>query len=271
MYLGRDDVQYVDLRNFDDKMESGYIAGFEFIPFFDYLEGEGYLVEKLDGARDWVFAASDIKTGGAAVLEGLFDDSKTIFLMCGSGTRAGYVMAALESLGYENVINVGGISNYTGDNKVLGDGSFTLNPLPTGIYTPGVYTGELNGYLATVVIGAKGAIVAVSFDAISCSEIKVDGASQDPKEYSSCTTKQTLGLDYGLIAYGGATLEWFQQADLVADAVLAAQGWSTAWTLVEDGSHMKFNGTDGVSGVTIGVEGFQGSLAAALLAATPAS
>ncbi|MCK5388391.1 MAG: hypothetical protein KAJ22_03825, partial [Candidatus Izimaplasma sp.] len=32
-YLGRPDVQYVDLRNFDDKLNSGYIAGFEFIPF----------------------------------------------------------------------------------------------------------------------------------------------------------------------------------------------------------------------------------------------
>ncbi|XMB86642.1 rhodanese-like domain-containing protein [Mycoplasmatota bacterium WC44] len=40
--------------------------------------------------------------------------------MCGSGTRAGFVKSALEQLGYTNVHNIGGISSYNGDYKVLG-------------------------------------------------------------------------------------------------------------------------------------------------------
>jgi rhodanese-related sulfurtransferase len=130
-YLGRPDVQYVDLRNFDDKMSSGYIAGFEMIPFFDYLEATNALV-RTDG--DWTFASEDVVSQGA--LEGLFDSEKTIFLMCGSGTRAGFVLAALEEIGYENVINVGGIQDYSGDNKVFGDGTYNLEvqlPLPATV------------------------------------------------------------------------------------------------------------------------------------------
>ena len=37
-FLFRDDVQYVDLRNFNSRYMSGYIEGFENIPFFDYLD-----------------------------------------------------------------------------------------------------------------------------------------------------------------------------------------------------------------------------------------
>ena len=82
-YLDRADVQYVDLRNFDEKMKNGYVMGFEVIPFFDYLEATDILVRS-DG--NWEFAAADLKS--QAALEDLFDSSKAIFLMCGSGTRA---------------------------------------------------------------------------------------------------------------------------------------------------------------------------------------
>ena len=67
------------------------------------------------------------------------DDAEAIFLMCGSGTRAGWVLDALEGLGYDNVINVGGIGSYTGDNKVLGLEGFELNHPTSGDFVPGVY------------------------------------------------------------------------------------------------------------------------------------
>ena len=58
--------------------------------------------------------------------------------MCGSGTRAGYVKDALESIGYTNVYNVGGIRDYKGDHKIFGDESFSLEPsVVISLSTPG--------------------------------------------------------------------------------------------------------------------------------------
>ena len=105
-YLGRDDVQYVDLRNFDEKLTSGYILGFESIPYFDYLKYQGILVDN----GGWVYDAGEVLS--QASMREMFDEDKTILLMCGSGTRAEYVKAALESLGYTNVINIGGYADY---------------------------------------------------------------------------------------------------------------------------------------------------------------
>ncbi len=269
MYLGRNDVQYVDLRNFDDKMKSGYIAGFEFIPFFDYLELEDILV-RTDG--DWNYAAED--TVSVNALKALFDADKTIFLMCGSGTRAGYVKAALEAAGYTDVLNVGGISSYAGDNKVEGDGTYALNADVKGSYTPGTYFGSdpISGYTATVVINANGGIGNVIFDAINGN-----------------TTKQVQGFDYGMVARG-ASMEWFQHADKLADYVIAKQGWGTieldettydaTWNAMTVPHHIiEFDhedtidaakSPDDIAGVTIGAEGFVFAWNAAIAQATTA-
>jgi rhodanese-related sulfurtransferase len=245
-FLGRPDVQYVDLRNFDDKMKSGYIAGFEFIPFFDYLELEDILV-RTDG--DWTFAAEDILS--QAGLRGLFDEDKTIFLMCGSGTRAGFVLAALEELGYENVINVGGISSYEGDNMVDGDGTYRLNADVAGPYTPGTYYGvdPMTGYQVVVVINAHGGIEDVVFDAA----------------YHG-TTKNALDTAYTL----GSGVTWKAEAEMLADYIVANQGWKDI-ELTEEAYDANWNALtvphhiididveaspDGVAGVTIGAEGF---------------
>ena len=425
-YLGRPDVQYVDLRDFDDKMSAGYIAGFEMIPFFDYLAATDILV-RTDG--DWTFAAEDIVSESA--LRALFNEDKTIFLMCGSGTRAGFVLAALEELGYTDVINVGGIGTYTGDFLVSGDGVYVSEVSTLGDYTPGVYFGfDPTGlYNATVVIGKGGGITevfldaqygdstkqelgfdygmtvrsdlewfehanllsdflvanqgwdgialletafdetwnaltvphhfididpdnspdavagvsigvegfvlawndaiaqateagtlglvdiditpeqwaaahvlpieytpgiylgvsvglytalvvidddgyieSVFFDAVSCSRDS-DG---DEVNDADCTTKQLLGDDYGMVAYGGADLEWYEQANELAAAIVDAQGWNAAWAMIVDGSHDKFDVTDedvidDVAGVTIGVEGFKEALEDALDQAIPAA
>ncbi len=268
-YMNREDVQYVDLRNFEDKMKSGYISGFEFIPFFHYLELEDILV-RTDG--DFTFDAADIVDETA--LKALFDEDKTIFLMCQSGGRAGFVKAALEEAGYTDVYNVGGFKDYTGDNKVEGDGTYSLAPAVAGMYTPGVYYGVEGAYRAVVVINENGGLEAVTFDAITCYD--EDGDIDGVKE--ACYTKQELGFGYNMKLYGtDVELEWFEQADLVAAAVLANQGWSADWEMVVDGSHEKFVATDaeviadGLVGATIGVEGFEGALEAALTAATPAS
>jgi rhodanese-related sulfurtransferase len=119
-YLDRPNAKYVDLRNAEDKYTSGYIDGFEVVSFFQYLEGNA-----LKRNNGWEFSEEDIVS--TAVLENIFGaKDREIFLMCGSGTRSGYTKQALEALGYEEVYNVGGIRDYQGDNKVLGDEDFSL-------------------------------------------------------------------------------------------------------------------------------------------------
>ncbi|MBN2604369.1 MAG: hypothetical protein JXR62_00940 [Bacilli bacterium] len=248
-YLGRADAQYVDLRNFDDKMKSGYISGFEFIPFFDYLEATNVLV-RTDG--DFTFAAEDIKN--EAALRALFNEDKTIFLMCAGGTRAGFVKAALDYLGYENVINLGAFADYGKDapalNLVAGDGTY-LNEVSTlGGWTPGVYFGfdTVGKYMVTIVIGQGGGITEVLFDAV----------------YGN-STKQDLGDAYTL----GSGVTWAAEANMLAAYIVANQGWDgitfnetdfTGKTMVNVPSHfLKINqdeSNDGVAGVTIGAEGF---------------
>lgn len=119
-YLGRTGAKYVDLRNVSDKYKAGYIDGFENISFFEYLDNNA-----LKRNTGWEFSAADIVS--KSILQNVFGNKKReIFLMCASGTRAGYVKAALENLGYSKVYNVGGLASYKGKNKVLGDETFSL-------------------------------------------------------------------------------------------------------------------------------------------------
>jgi rhodanese-related sulfurtransferase len=117
-------VEVVDLRNWQDKMNGGYIRGSHMIPFFQYLESENILV-RTDG--NWEFAPEDIKDENA--LRNLFDEDMNIVLFCAGGTRAGFVREALLHLGYENVWNAGAIGDYTGENKVFGDGTYVFPPV----------------------------------------------------------------------------------------------------------------------------------------------
>lgn len=113
-FIERENVQLVDLRNYADKMASGYVAGFEIISFFEYLEKQAIVRN-----NGWTWQEDNMVD--AAIMENYFDmDADAIFLMCGSGTRAGFVKAALEQLGYTNVHNIGGFADYSGDYKVLG-------------------------------------------------------------------------------------------------------------------------------------------------------
>ncbi|MDC7240434.1 MAG: hypothetical protein PQJ50_08760, partial [Spirochaetales bacterium] len=122
------EIRFVDLRNFADFYNGGYIAGFEAVPFFDYLEGRA-LVRN----NGWEFSEADIAS--KAILENVFGDKESaIVLMCASGTRAGYVKDALDSLGYTKVFNAGGLKDYQGSHRVLGDGEYSaLSVLPAEV------------------------------------------------------------------------------------------------------------------------------------------
>ncbi|MFO8041629.1 MAG: hypothetical protein R6U25_00380, partial [Alkalispirochaeta sp.] len=118
-YMSRPGAKYVDLRNVEDLYVGGYIDGFELVSFFQYFDETSF------DRADWEFEESDITS--AARIENIFGaKDREIFLMCGSGTRAGYMKDALEALGYETVFNVGGIRDYQGDNRIFGDEEFEL-------------------------------------------------------------------------------------------------------------------------------------------------
>jgi|GEM_PF-880588 rhodanese-related sulfurtransferase len=247
-YLNRPDVQYVDVRNFDERMKNGYIMGFENLPVIHYLEASNILVQT---DNNWEFTTNNLLNESA--LRSFFDENKTIFLMCAGGTRAGFVADALESLGYD-VRNIGGFADYSGEYMVAGDGSYMVDVLVEGPYTPGVYYGvdPVSGYVATVVINDNGGIGYVFFDAIVGN-----------------TTKQTLGYNYGMASISGG-MEWFEHANMLADYIVDNQGWDgillletpydESWNALNVPHHIiEFdaeNNPDSVAGVTIGVEGF---------------
>lgn len=118
-YLNRTDVQYVDLRNFEAKFRSGYIEGFESIPFFDFLDYRIFY-------RDDNFNFRPDQIINEALIRMIFDEEKAIFLYADGCIRSNYVKEVLDELGYERVFVLGGYYEYAGDYQVLGDGSYTL-------------------------------------------------------------------------------------------------------------------------------------------------
>ncbi|MGS0972100.1 MAG: rhodanese-like domain-containing protein [Candidatus Izemoplasmataceae bacterium] len=119
LYMERDEVQYVDLRNFDAKFAAGYIDGFEMIPFFDYLDNRAF-----DRNHTYMFDPNQILNED--IMTTYFDQEKTIFLYADGCIRADYVREVLLHLGYEKVFTLGGYFEYNGDFNILGDSSYEI-------------------------------------------------------------------------------------------------------------------------------------------------
>lgn len=161
------EARFIDLRNFSDMFSGGYIEGFEVVPFFEYLEGRA-LVRN----NGWEFSSADVES--SAILENVFGEmDEAVVLMCGSGTRAGYVKAALEDLGYSKVYNAGGIRDYNGENKVLGDGEYagvaalpgevTMDNIDSNLYRPGAKYVDLRNVADKYTAGYIDSFELVSF------------------------------------------------------------------------------------------------------------
>ena len=118
-YMGRDDVQYVDLRNFDAKFAAGYIDGFEIIPFFDYLDNRAF-----DRNHTYLFDPNQLINEG--IMTSYFKQDKIIFLYADGCIRANYIRDVLLYLGYEKVFALGGYFEYKGQYNVLGDASYEI-------------------------------------------------------------------------------------------------------------------------------------------------
>ena len=126
-FMFRGDVQYVDLRSSRMVLEEGYVAGFEFIPFYNIVASFSennalYQMKRTTDSAGNVYFAGEI--GGfvaqfeesQTVIETLFDKNKYIFFISQGGTECGYMINLLIQLGYnaELLYNIGGVSNSEG-------------------------------------------------------------------------------------------------------------------------------------------------------------
>lgn len=115
-YLGRDDVLYIDLRDYSD-YTSKHLRNFECIPYF------AYIYNKDAGSSDELpqLFSGDLEAPTATYAESevllnvLFPKDQTIFLMCQSGGRVAQLMKILNSYGYDmnKIYNVGGMGQFT--------------------------------------------------------------------------------------------------------------------------------------------------------------
>lgn len=116
-YLGRDDVIYIDLRNYEDYAIKN-LKNFEPIPYF------GYIYDKAAGTDDekhQLFGGSTddplaVYEESDKILEKLIPKDKNIFFMCASGGRVAGALQLLEQKGYDmdKLYNVGGMNQFSG-------------------------------------------------------------------------------------------------------------------------------------------------------------
>jgi len=139
-YLGRDDVEYIDLRMLFDPADFSAIGGeadltrtirgFHIVPY-PFIATLSQL--PVSGAYDgpclytltWdehgnITSAAPNFTEADMILNELFPKDKAIFLMCGGGGYAGMMKSLLIYLGWnENLLyNIGGNWNYTGNHTL---------------------------------------------------------------------------------------------------------------------------------------------------------
>lgn len=115
-YLGRDDVVYIDIRDYNDYAKK-HFKNFEVLPYFALIWNEAAhedetMVQLFGGPVD---APVAVYTASEDILKSMFPEDKTIFLMCQSGGRVTMMMQILEAHGYDmsKIYNVGGVGQYT--------------------------------------------------------------------------------------------------------------------------------------------------------------
>jgi len=132
-YLNRDDVVYIDLRDFKDYTMK-HFRNFEVIPYFAYIfNAEAHTdATKVQLYGGTIAAPVAVYEESDELLETLFPKDKTLFLMCQSGGRVAQLMKILEVKGYDmsKIYNVGGVGQYT-DAKyathITNTGELTVN------------------------------------------------------------------------------------------------------------------------------------------------
>ncbi len=115
-YFGRDDVLYIDLRDYGDYQKK-HLRNFECIPYFAYVFDKA---AGKDEAKIQLYGGSVTEPVASykesdEMLEVLFPRNKTIFFMCQSGGRVAQLLNILSVKGYDmsKIYNVGGMGQFT--------------------------------------------------------------------------------------------------------------------------------------------------------------
>ena len=119
-YLGRDDVVYIDLRDYADYGKA-HIRNFESVPYFALIRGMG---EETEAGVQLYYGNLEEPTARYAeseeILKALIPTDKVVFLMCQSGGRVAQCMKVLEKAGYDmsKIYNVGGMAQLEGNKNL---------------------------------------------------------------------------------------------------------------------------------------------------------
>ena len=177
-YMFRDDVQYVDLRNFESGFLNGFIYSFEVIPFFDYLDYRAF-------NRNDSYNFNPDQIINEDIIYNLFDQNKTIFLYADGCIRSGYLKDVLSYLEYDSVFVLGGFYDYQGINRVLGDGNYQFGDT---FYDS--YYDELNNitYLVYGRFDLSKKIIEIRFDIIN----------EDSTSIRSIINADSISINYEL-------------------------------------------------------------------------
>lgn len=98
-----------------------------------------------------------------------------------------------------------------------------------------IHTSNDDLTVATMIVDSKGNFTELLLDVL---QGRPDGETFTWRD----KTKQELGFEYGMVERGGATLEWFEQAELITDYIT-----ENGWTM---------NGEPSVTGVSITTEDY---------------
>ncbi|MBR6649808.1 MAG: hypothetical protein IKL36_00180 [Clostridia bacterium] len=109
---------------------------------------------------------------------------------------------------------------------------------------------DVDTTIVAAVVDAEGKVVAMETDALQA-KFAFDATGVCSVETGAIKTKNDLGADYGMVAYGGATKEWNEQADAFDAACIGLNATEIAALVAENG----YNGVESLvsAGCTIGV------------------
>ena len=144
----------------------------------------------------------------------------------------------------------------------FGSGVYVSQPAATDATADKEGTGKVDVTVAAVTVDADGKIVACALDTASNTvKFTADGKAVANEEFK---TKYEQGKEYNMVAYGGATKEWFEQVDAF-EAVVAGKTLKEVKALVADEN----KGNDDVinAGCTIMIHEFVGAIEKAYNAA----
>jgi major membrane immunogen (membrane-anchored lipoprotein) len=137
---------------------------------------------------------------------------------------------------------IAGVSIHVVEFFDLAEKALTSDAVPVGMYDDGYPMSSIEPddkgwqYMSQFIV-VNGTIVDANFNSQSITEVDEDG---DPVD------KKGLGLEYGMIENAGSEYEWFEQANMAGEFVVANQGFDVNYS--DDEGH-----TDSIAGVTIHV------------------